>query len=119
MSYLTWLFWLLTLNSVVNPWIYMFFNANLVEALWNACCVCGAKGNGDVGIGGGGLRGRNSAQVNTIAANATITTELNTTPERRKIRRGRSQVEGDGVSFDRESRSSYRLRTLERARSGR
>ena len=41
---MTWLFWLLTLNSVVNPWIYMFFNANLVEALWNACCVCGGNG---------------------------------------------------------------------------
>ena len=35
---MTWLFWLLTLNSVVNPWIYMFFNVNLVEALCRACC---------------------------------------------------------------------------------
>ena len=32
-----WLFWLLTLNSVVNPWIYMFFNRNLVESLAHLC----------------------------------------------------------------------------------
>ena len=31
------LYWLMTLNSVVNPWIYMFFNVSLVETLWNAC----------------------------------------------------------------------------------
>eukprot|EP00095_Tigriopus_kingsejongensis_P010910 snap_masked-scaffold348_size200312-processed-gene-1.4 protein:Tk10910 transcript:snap_masked-scaffold348_size200312-processed-gene-1.4-mRNA-1 annotation:"vasopressin v1a" len=39
MQSITWLFWLLTLNSVVNPWIYMFFNVNLVEALCRACCA--------------------------------------------------------------------------------
>ncbi len=27
------LFWLLTLNSVVNPWIYLAFNGNLVDSL--------------------------------------------------------------------------------------
>ena len=32
------LFYLMTLNSAVNPWIYMIFNPNLVEALCNACC---------------------------------------------------------------------------------
>ena len=35
---MVWLFWLLTLNSVVNPWIYMIFNVNLVESLARVCC---------------------------------------------------------------------------------
>ena len=35
---MVWLFWLLTLNSVVNPWIYMMFNANLVESLLHIFC---------------------------------------------------------------------------------
>jgi hypothetical protein len=37
-SSMVWLFWLLTLNSVVNPWIYMMFNANLVESLCHIFC---------------------------------------------------------------------------------
>lgn len=37
---ISWLFWLLTLNSVVNPWIYMFFNANLVQALYGLILCC-------------------------------------------------------------------------------
>ena len=32
------LFWLLTLNSVVNPWIYLVFNNNLVESLKRLFC---------------------------------------------------------------------------------
>ncbi len=70
MNSLAWLFWLLTLNSVVNPWIYMFFNVNLVEVLWRLCCpasgccpcsprcptavLASAAGNGGAGGGGAG-----------------------------------------------------------------
>ena len=35
---LQFLFWLLTLNSVVNPWIYLAFNNNLVESLMRLFC---------------------------------------------------------------------------------
>ena len=35
---LEFLFWLLTLNSVVNPWIYLAFNNNLVESLKRLFC---------------------------------------------------------------------------------
>ena len=34
------LFYLMTLNSVVNPWIYLMFNANLVESLKVIICPC-------------------------------------------------------------------------------
>lgn len=37
-SSMKFLFWLLTLNSVVNPWIYLAFNANLVESLRRLWC---------------------------------------------------------------------------------
>jgi hypothetical protein len=45
---MVWLFWLLTLNSVVNPWIYMMFNANLVESLCHLFCRAnwGARSGG-------------------------------------------------------------------------
>ena len=33
-----WIFYLMTLNSVVNPWIYMIFNSNLVESLERLFC---------------------------------------------------------------------------------
>ena len=32
-SSLSWLFWLLTLNSCLNPWIYMLFNPELLKIL--------------------------------------------------------------------------------------
>ena len=34
------LYYMLTLNSVVNPWIYMMFNFNLVESLRVILCPC-------------------------------------------------------------------------------
>jgi len=37
-SYITFLFYLLTLNSVVNPFLYLAFNANLVESLTRFFC---------------------------------------------------------------------------------
>ena len=33
-------YYMLTLNSVVNPWIYMMFNFNLVESLKVILCPC-------------------------------------------------------------------------------
>ncbi len=49
------LFWLLTLNSVVNPWIYMVFNANLVESL-SKICFCGYS------FGGKGHRNKHKSR---------------------------------------------------------
>ena len=34
------LYYCMTLNSVVNPWIYMMFNCNLVESLRHLLCPC-------------------------------------------------------------------------------
>ena len=53
------LFYLMTLNSAVNPWIYMIFNANLVEALCNACCGGYCHGGGRRG---GNVRGGTNEQ---------------------------------------------------------
>ena len=56
MNSVGWLFWLLTLNSVVNPWIYMIFNVNLVESLYRVCCPgLGLDDDGD-GLGQGRAR---------------------------------------------------------------
>ena len=54
------LFYLMTLNSAVNPWIYMIFNANLLEALCNACCGGGGGGGGN--CCGGGRSSREDIQ---------------------------------------------------------
>lgn len=63
MQSITWLFWLLTLNSVVNPWIYMFFNVNLVEALCRACCAYQTPFPRRTNVTNGiGLRSRNEAK---------------------------------------------------------
>ena len=32
------LFWIMTLNSVVNPWIFMMFNTHLVDSLKRLFC---------------------------------------------------------------------------------
>ena len=39
------LHYLMTLNSVVNPWIYMLFNKNLVESLKAILCPCLGQGS--------------------------------------------------------------------------
>ena len=39
-EYMMILYYCMTLNSVVNPWIYMMFNCNLVESLRHLLCPC-------------------------------------------------------------------------------
>ena len=39
-EYMIILYYCMTLNSVVNPWIYMMFNCNLVESLRHLLCPC-------------------------------------------------------------------------------
>ena len=51
------LYYLMTLNSAVNPWIYMIFNPNLVEALCNVCCL-----GGFCCVGGGTFPHRDAIQ---------------------------------------------------------
>ncbi len=48
-----WIFWLYTLNSCLNPWIYMAFNPELVNTLFGGHFKRGGGG----AVGGGGLRG--------------------------------------------------------------
>ena len=35
-----WYFWLITLNSTVNPWIYIALNRDLRLSLYQCCCPC-------------------------------------------------------------------------------
>ena len=35
-----WYFWLITLNSIVNPWIYIALNRDLRLSLYQCCCPC-------------------------------------------------------------------------------
>ena len=42
-DYMMILYYCMTLNSVVNPWIYMMFNYNLVESLRHLLCPCIGK----------------------------------------------------------------------------
>ena len=50
----SWLFWLFTLNSCLNPFIYMAFNRELVHTLTAGLSSCCCSGCG----GGGGSRAR-------------------------------------------------------------
>ena len=106
-----WLYWLLTLNSVVNPWIYMFFNVNLVESLYRACCCCDpvVMGSRRGGGGGGGQRGhlllggsRNQATL-TTTRNGTMTTGISANNSCNKLdaplQRSRSNTGGSNASY--------------------
>ena len=84
---MVWLFWLLTLNSVVNPWIYMMFNVNLVESLYRVCCPfdpeaeeAGGGGGGCACLGGEGRRGsrRYMAKYQGRGNNAPVSTTYTT-----------------------------------------
>ena len=51
-SSVIWLYWLLTLNSAVNPFVYMAFNRELRRPIKRlvkrcCCCCCGKDGDGD------------------------------------------------------------------------
>ncbi len=46
-GYVEWLFWLFTLNSCLNPWIYLAFNPELVQNLFGRGrrgSRCGGRG---------------------------------------------------------------------------
>ena len=63
---LNWLFWLFTLNSCLNPWIYMAFNPELVYTLFGPTCKCfGPPGNANCSP-------RGAAHLNQRAASSVI-----------------------------------------------
>jgi hypothetical protein len=39
-SCMEWYFWLVTLNSLMNPWIYIALNRDLQLSLYYCCCPC-------------------------------------------------------------------------------
>jgi hypothetical protein len=63
--FINWLFWLLTLNSCLNPWIYMAFNRELVHTLIGGgsspCCCCGGASVPSIGGGRSGAGRQNGS----------------------------------------------------------
>ena len=60
----------MTLNSVVNPWVYMMFNANLVESLERLFCPACYESrqnsrSGNVSLKKGILRSLKSQNIRT------------------------------------------------------
>ena len=35
-----WYYWLMALNSIMNPWIYLSLNRDLQASLYHCCCPC-------------------------------------------------------------------------------
>ena len=39
-QYTDWYYWLMALNSIMNPWIYISLNRDLQLSLYYCCCLC-------------------------------------------------------------------------------